>query len=108
MIDKCNNEEFINEINLKRKYLVVIIYDISDNKRRRNVVKCLKGYGIRVQESAFECVLDNIKFTKLSKEIVKYVDVKEDLLRIYKLTKRNEILNFGNSNITGFEDTIIL
>ncbi len=101
-------KEYIDEINEKRKYIVVIIYDISDNKRRRNVVKCLKGYGIRVQESAFECILDKIKFEKLAREVKRYIDINKDLLRIYKLTNRNEIINFGDTKLTGFENTIII
>ena len=32
----------------------LVIYDISNNRTRREVVKTLSGYGNRVQKSAFE------------------------------------------------------
>lgn len=37
----------------QRKYIVLIIYDIIDNKRRLTLSKLLCGYGIRVQKSSF-------------------------------------------------------
>ena len=37
------------EIEQNKKYLVVIIYDISDNKRRVKLSKYLQGFGFRVQ-----------------------------------------------------------
>lgn len=35
----------------------LVIYDITDNKKRREIVKFLSGYGVRVQRSAFEMIL---------------------------------------------------
>ena len=37
---------------MKEKVRVLVIYDISDDRRRRMYVKLLNGYGYRVQESA--------------------------------------------------------
>ena len=31
------------------KYLILIIYDISDNKHRLEISKLLEGYGTRIQ-----------------------------------------------------------
>ena len=31
------------------KYLILIIYDISDNKHRLKISKLLEGYGTRIQ-----------------------------------------------------------
>ena len=42
----------------KTKYLMIIIYDISDNKRRAKLSKYLQGFGFRVQRSAFEAILE--------------------------------------------------
>lgn len=39
------------------KYLILIIYDISDNKHRLEISKLLEGYGTRIQKSAFEAWL---------------------------------------------------
>jgi CRISPR-associated protein Cas2 len=37
--------------------LVLVTYDISDNKRRTKLATFLEGYGRRVQKSVFECWL---------------------------------------------------
>lgn len=39
------------------KMFVLVIYDISDNRRRASLAKILAGFGYRVQESAFEAML---------------------------------------------------
>ena len=41
----------------ERRYIVLVIYDIVDNKRRNHMVACLERYGVRVQKSAFEAFL---------------------------------------------------
>ena len=52
-----------------KKYFVLIIYDISDNKRRNNMVKILSSYGFRVQKSAFEAMLKDNKSLALQNTI---------------------------------------
>ena len=44
------------------KYLILIIYDISDNKHRLEISKLLEGYGTRIQKSAFEAWLTKKHF----------------------------------------------
>ncbi|WP_242637608.1 CRISPR-associated endonuclease Cas2 [Desulfobacter hydrogenophilus] len=42
----------------------LVCFDIVDNRFRYRVVKILKGYGTRVQKSAFECAnMNEYKFT---------------------------------------------
>ncbi|NMD37131.1 MAG: CRISPR-associated endonuclease Cas2, partial [Christensenellaceae bacterium] len=52
-----------------KKYFVLIIYDISDNKRRYQMVKALLSFGFRVQKSAFEAMLKPAKYKKLIEKI---------------------------------------
>ena len=80
-----------NEIN---QFLVVIIYDISDNRRRYRLSKCLKSYGIRVQKSAFECLLINKFYNRLIKDIEKLI-IKEDYVRVYKLSLQADVRVYG-------------
>ena len=35
----------------------LLIYDVSDDRERRQVEKVAAGFGFRVQKSAFECLL---------------------------------------------------
>ena len=48
-------------------------YDITDNKRRTKMVKCLEKYGIRVQKSAFEAYIYKNKYQK--KEFEYRIDI---------------------------------
>ena len=79
---------------LNRKYLVVVIYDISNDKRRSKLGKFLSGFGIRVQNSAFECYIDEKTYKKLSEKI-KYYIRKEDLIKIYKIDVNARVISQG-------------
>lgn len=37
--------------------LLLVTYDVADDRRRRRVAKTLEGFGRRVQHSVFECRL---------------------------------------------------
>ena len=65
---------------------ILISYDISDNKRRRNVAKILEGHGYRVQYSVFECELTAAQIKKLQARLRKWVNLRdEDSIRFYPL-----------------------
>ena len=63
--------------------LVLIIYDIENNKKRTKLAKHLQRYGFRVQKSAFEGIIKENKYDKLVKELAVYGSDK-DSVRIYK------------------------
>lgn len=90
-----------------KKYFVLIIYDISDNKRRNNMVKILSSYGFRVQKSAFEAMLKDNKYKKLLGEIEKIPD-KSDSVRVYKIQCQGSVKVFGEPFSIVDEDTVII
>ncbi|XHX77915.1 MAG: CRISPR-associated endonuclease Cas2 [Stenomitos frigidus ULC029] len=63
--------------------LVLIVYDIPDNKRRLKLSNFLEGQGRRVQESVFECFASLDKMAKLYQQIQKRVKLPEDNVRLY-------------------------
>lgn len=63
----------------------IISYDIRNDKRRRRVVKVLKGVGFRVQYSVFEAHLSIQKIQDLTRRLIKVIDTEEDSVRIYRL-----------------------
>ncbi len=64
----------------------VIIYDISDDKRRRLLSDLLEGWGKRVNRSVFECLIDStVKYKKLKAGIEKIVEKKTDSVRVYTI-----------------------
>ncbi len=75
--------------------LVLVTYDVdttdSQGKRRlRNVAKACVAHGQRVQNSVFECLLDEAQYRQLKAELVKEIDEQKDSLRFYCLGNRYE------------------
>lgn len=63
---------------------IAVCYDISDDRRRTRVSNILKGFGTRVQKSAFECDLTPKQSEKLQQRLAKVL-TEEDGLRYYFL-----------------------
>jgi CRISPR-associated protein Cas2 len=63
--------------------LVLIVYDIPDDKRRQKLAIFLEGYGRRVQLSVFECFISLSEMTKLHAQVKRRVKSTEDNVRFY-------------------------
>jgi CRISPR-associated protein Cas2 len=63
--------------------MVLIVYDIPDDKRRLKLANFLEGRGRRVQESVFECFLSLEQMPGLFDRIEKLVKESEDNVRLY-------------------------
>lgn len=74
---------------------MLIIYDISDNRRRTKIAKLFEGYGYRVQESAFEFCINNKRYKKLIKQIDTICKA-EDNIRIYPLRALRDEREYRN------------
>ena len=70
---------------MKRKHFYVVTYDISDDKRRNKVVKVLEAIGTRMNFSVFECLLTDIQYRNMCKQLEKIVIRREDWVNIYPL-----------------------
>jgi len=73
--------------------LVLITYDVSvtspgGSRRLRNIAKTCLDYGVRVQNSVFECEVDPAQFVNLKNSLVETFDPNEDSLRFYFLGKK--------------------
>jgi len=105
--DDFENTEVLQKVG-NRTYLVLVIFDVVDNKKRYRISKTLKGYGEWVQRSAFECHLTLRQYEKMIQDIIPYFDFEVDLLRIYRLTGQTEIQVYGKIQETEDEDLIII
>ena len=70
--------------------LVLITYDVntetaSGKKRLRKVAKQCENYGRRVQNSVFECILDQAQSVVLKQSLIDIIDENVDSLRFYYL-----------------------
>lgn len=65
--------------------VVVVCYDIPDNRRRGRLSKMLEGYGTRTQRSVFECDVTATQFARLQERMKRLVKTPEDKIRCYVL-----------------------
>ncbi len=86
--------------------LVLIIYDIKDNKKRKKFSDYLSQYGERVQKSAFEAMLNNHQYDNLIAGIPNRIS-SEDNVRIYKVTGNGTVKCWG-SEWSDDEDIVII
>lgn len=73
--------------------LVLVTYDVSvvtaDGRRRlRQIARACQDYGMRVQNSVFECEVTPAQLTMLKSELTAIYDSDEDSLRFYMLGKK--------------------
>ncbi|RKX63764.1 MAG: CRISPR-associated endonuclease Cas2 [Thermodesulfobacteriota bacterium] len=84
---------------MSNRSLVVISYDISDDKRRNRISKLLENYGKRVQKSVFECFLTPEMCDEVKHRIMEILDKRQDRARIYPIChaclKQAEISGFA-------------
>ncbi|WP_455266261.1 CRISPR-associated endonuclease Cas2 [Phascolarctobacterium sp.] len=80
---------------MEKKFIVLMIYDIVDNKRRNKMVKCLEAYGVRVQKSAFEALLTRRQYDKMLGESSRLIDEAVDSLRVYVLDDIIDVYTWG-------------
>ena len=66
---------------------IIVVYDISDNKRRERLRKALRQFGKSVQKSVFECDLSPRQVEKMSKTIRDIMSAGEDNVRYYQMCK---------------------
>jgi|RhiMetdeSRZDD1v2_1073273.scaffolds.fasta_scaffold395980_1 CRISPR-associated protein Cas2 len=64
---------------------LVVTYDIPDDRRRTRLHRDLKGFGMRVQYSVFECVLDEPEVARLQAMVRRTIKRGEDHVRYYRL-----------------------
>ena len=70
--------------------LVLITYDVNTEtpqgkKRLSKVAKQCVNYGVRVQNSVFECVMDAAKCLGVKQKLSQIIDKSKDSLRFYYL-----------------------
>ncbi|MGH7598432.1 MAG: CRISPR-associated endonuclease Cas2 [bacterium] len=69
-----------------KKTFVVVAYDIADDKRRALLHRRLKRFGLGVQYSVFECLLDPDRIREMKKIIRMTIKPKHgDRVRYYSL-----------------------
>lgn len=73
--------------------LVLVTYDVNvisagGEKRLRHIAKHCLDYGMRVQNSVFECEVSPAEFVDLKAKLLTSMDEERDSLRFYFLGKK--------------------
>ncbi len=90
-----------------KKFIVLVIYDVVDNKTRNHLVKYLEQYGVRVQKSAFEALLNRKQYDVMMRRASRIINPVEDFLRVYILDDIINIYTWG-VGVRKEQDYIIL
>jgi len=87
----------------------VVSYDVSDDKRRTAIAKVLLDYGVRVQYSTFECILDEALLEELIDRLTRIV-ADEDSIRIYAMCAKcaKAITILGHGEVSKDEKVFII
>jgi CRISPR-associated protein Cas2 len=95
--------------------MVIVSYDVSTvtsegRKRLRRVAKTCLNYGIRVQNSVFECNVDNSQWVAFKSQLLDEYNSAEDSLRFYFLGNnyRHRVEHLGAKPAINVEDTLIV
>lgn len=75
--------------------LVLITYDVNTEdeagkRRLRRVAKQCVNYGVRVQNSVFECIVDGAQCRMLKEKLQELIDEERDSIRIYYLNDKQK------------------
>ncbi len=69
------------------KQFVLVVYDISNDRRRTKLHNTLLNYGSPVQYSVFECLLDAKGLERMKRATTKVIKPKVDRVRYYYLCR---------------------
>lgn len=93
--------------------LVLLTYDVSTmtdagKARLRKVAKECVNYGVRVQNSVFELVIEPSLMKKLESRLENIIDKEEDSIRIYNLSSKQKPKIIGKETGIKVEDPLII
>lgn len=98
-----------------RQMMVLVSYDVSTvdlpgRRRLRRIAKRCMDYGIRVQNSVFECNVDPAQWTALKDSLEAICDEDTDSLRYYYLGRdyQRRIEHYGARPAIDVEDPLVL
>lgn len=95
--------------------MILITYDVSTEdsagrKRLNNIAKHCVKYGQRVQNSVFECILDEAQYRSVQHILVSLMDKEKDSLRFYNLGNKykTKVDHFGIKDSYAIDEALIV
>ncbi len=95
---------------MSEKQFIVVVYDISNDRRRTRLHKRLKDFGTPVQYSVFECLLDRDELGRMKQAVRRIIRPRIDHVRYYVIcgSCRRKIEVTGRKEVTDDPDVIIV
>ncbi|MGN0595092.1 MAG: CRISPR-associated endonuclease Cas2 [Hominimerdicola sp.] len=94
--------------------LVLITYDVNTETkegrtRLRKVAKQCVNYGVRVQNSVFECIMDAAKCREVKQILSEIIDKEKDSLRFYYLGNKykTKVEHIGTKKTLNVEEPLL-
>lgn len=94
---------------------ILIAYDVetvdAKGKRRlRKVAQACQAYGQRVQNSVFECIVNDVQYERLLNRVLEIMDREKDSLRVYRLRepKGEHVEVYGKKPEFALDDALII
>lgn len=95
--------------------MVLVTYDVATadkagQKRLHKVAKKCQNYGLRVQNSVFECSVDMEQFVRLKSELLGIVDLNCDSVRFYFLGNnwQHRVEHHGAKKVDSMDDPLMI
>ncbi len=95
---------------MANKIFYVVVYDISNNKRRVKLHTALMNYGSPVQYSVFECLLEKDEYIKMKQIVRKIIRPRLDHVRYYPMCAacRDKIEVIGRTEVVAEKELIVV
>lgn len=94
---------------------MIVSYDVmtSDKggqRRLRHVAKTCLNYGMRVQFSVFECIVDPAQWVVLKQKLINIIDKGKDSLRFYYIGAnwKNRVEHVGAKKVPNLEEDVMI
>ena len=95
--------------------MIIVSYDVSTTseggkKRLRKVAETCLDFGLRAQNSVFECIVEPAQWEILKEKLLSIYKAEEDSLRFYYLGSnwQNRLEHYGKDKNLNIEDPFIL
>jgi len=95
------------------RYYVLVVFDISDSKKYRLLIKTLNRYSTRIQKSVFEAQLTRKQIKDLMTSVEQLMLSEKyyhqaDNVRIYRIAGNCSVTIYGTNESVIYEDNIFL
>lgn len=90
--------------------LHVVCYDISNDNTRERMSRTLLDFGVRIQESVFECVLNACLYARMMERLERVPLGPVDRVRVYRICERctEQVQIYGEGEVTREPDFFLV